>query len=97
MCNKLGIDYKDYDVCSECRCGGLTEIERGESEWVKVEMGSKITKATAPYYVELSNYYLKLAEFSADLLPEDDKENESRFKKDATERRKKKKIKKVNE
>ena len=75
----------------------MTEIERGESEWVKVEMGSKITKATAHYYVELSNYYFKLAEYFADSRPEEDKENESRFKKDAAERRKKKEIKKVKE
>ena len=73
----------------------MTEIERGESEWVKVEKGSKITKATDPYYVELSNYYFKLAEFSADPRPEDDKETESRFKKDAAERHEKEKNKKV--
>ena len=75
----------------------MTDIERGESECVKVDKGSKITKATVPYYVELSNYCFKLAEFSADPIPEDDKENESRFKKDAAERRKKEKIKKVKE
>ena len=51
----------------------MTEIERGESEWVKVEKGSKISKATAHYYVELSNYYFRLAEFSTDPRPEDDK------------------------
>ena len=92
MCNKLGIEYKEYDDCSKRRRGGLTEIEGGESEWVKVEKGSKITKATTPYYVELSNYYFKLAEFSADPRPEDDKENESIFKKDAAERCKIQKI-----
>ena len=75
----------------------MTEIERGENEWVKVEKGNKTTKTTAPYYVELSNYYFKLAEFSADPRPEDDKETESRFKKDAAERRKKKKTRKVKE
>ena len=48
----------------------MTEIERGESEWAKVEKGSKITKATAPYYVELSNSYFRLAEFSADPRPD---------------------------
>ena len=64
---------------------------------MKLEKGSKITKATAPYYVELSNYCFKLAEFSADPRPEDNKENESIFKKDAAERRKKKKIRKVKE
>ena len=51
----------------------MTEIERGENEWVKVEKGSKITKATAPYYAELSNYYFKLVEFSADPRPENNK------------------------
>ena len=70
----------------------MTEIERGESEWVKVKKGSKTTKATDPYYVELSNYYFKLVEFSADPRPEEYEENESIFKKDATERRKKIKL-----
>ena len=70
----------------------MIEIERGESKWVKVEKGSKITKTTASHYVELSNYYFKLAEFSANPRPEDDKENESRFKKDAAERCKIQKI-----
>ena len=45
----MGMDYKEYKDCSEWRRGGLTEIERGENEWVKVEKSSKITKATAPY------------------------------------------------
>ena len=63
--------------------GDLTEIERGGNKSLKVEKGSKITKATAPYYVELINFYFKLAEFSADLRPEDNKENEIRLKKDA--------------
>ena len=75
----------------------MPEIETGENEWVKVEMGSKITKATATYYIELSNYYFKLAEFSADLRPEDDEETEIGFKEDAAERREKKKIRKVKE
>ena len=47
--------------------------------------GSKTTKTIAPYYVELSNYYFNLAGLSADPRPEDDKQNESRFKKDAAE------------
>ena len=71
----------------------MTEIERGESEWVKVEKGSKITKSTAPYYVELSNYYFKLAEFSADPITGNDKQTERKFKKEAARRRKKNKIK----
>ena len=54
-------------------------------------------KATAPYYVEFSDYYFKLAELSADPIPEDNKENESRLKKDAAERREKMKIRKVKE
>ena len=70
----------------------MPEIERGESEWVKVEKGSKITKANAPYYVEFSNYYFKLVEFSADPRPEDDKENGIRFKKDAAELRETEKL-----
>ena len=73
----------------------MTEIERGESEWMKVEKGSKITKATAHYYVELSNFYFRLAELSADPRPEDNRQTKSKFKKESAQRRKKNKIKKV--
>ena len=51
----------------------MTEIEREEIEWVKVVKGSKITKATAHYYIELSNYYFSLAKFSTDPKIEDNK------------------------
>ena len=64
-----------------------------------VEKGSKITKATAPYYLELTNAYFSLAEFNADLSPEqtntNHEETEITFKKKAAERRKKRKNKKV--
>ena len=75
----------------------MTEIEKGGGEWVKLEKGSKITKATAHYYIELSNYYFSLAKFPAYPRPEDDKQTESRLKKEAARRRKKNKIKKLNE
>ena len=71
----------------------MTKIERRESELVKVEKGSKITKATAHYYVELSNYYFILAKLSADQRPEDDRQTKRKFKKEAARRRKKNKIK----
>ena len=75
----------------------MTDIDRGNSKWVKVEKGSKITKATAHYYIELSNYYFSLAEFSADPRPEDDQQTESKFKREAAQRRTKNKINKVKE
>ena len=36
---------------------------------MKVVKGSKITKKAAPYYVELSNAYANLEQFSDDLGP----------------------------
>ena len=75
----------------------MPEIERGNREWVKVEKGSKITKATAHYYIELSNYYFSLAKFSADPRPEEDRQTESKFKREAEQRRTKNTINKLKE
>ena len=67
---------------------------------MKVEKGSKITKTPTPYYIELTNAYFSLAEFSAGPSTEPTntnytKKKESNFKKKAAKRRKIKKINKV--
>ena len=49
--------------------GGLGEEASTKEGWVKVVKGSKITKETAPYYLELSNSYATLGKFSANPGP----------------------------
>ena len=44
-------------------------MDGNDGDWVKVIRGSKITKITKPYYVQLSNAYAKLEQFSADSDP----------------------------
>ena len=48
---------------------GSDEISDDGGQWVKVVKGSKLIKKTAPYYIELSNAYAHLEEFSADSDP----------------------------
>ena len=44
----------DVDSIAAVR-NSTTLIKGGEQGWVQVKKGSKITKKTDPYYVELSN------------------------------------------
>ena len=49
--------------------GELDKRESKKEGWVKVVRGSNITKKTAPYYLELSNFYATLGKFLADPGP----------------------------
>ena len=79
VCKKIGVAYKEHGECNEWRRGDLDEKHNRE-KWTRITRGNKITKTTSPYYVDLSNAYAKLAEFSAEPgpPPEDNKKTETK-------------------
>ena len=97
VCNKITVNLKDYDDCSEWRCGDCDKIERDKGTWVKVRKGTRLTNKYDPYYIELSNAYFLLAYFSDNpsqtYQPID---TDSRFKISTAKRRHENKNDKIN-
>jgi hypothetical protein len=49
----------------------MDKKEVGQQGWILVDKGSKLKRKPDQYYIELSNAYSSLAEFSADPSPDD--------------------------
>ena len=65
MCKKIGVNFKEYDDCSKCWCGDCDKTERDKRTWVNVRKGNRLINKYDPYFIELSNTYSLLADFSA--------------------------------
>ena len=97
VCNKITVNLKDYNDCSEWRCGDCDKIERDKGTWVKVRKGTRLTNKYDPYYIELSNAYYLLAELLANMRQSDQPPNtDSQLKTSAAMRHHKKKNNKIN-
>ena len=77
----MGVNFKEYKYCSKWRCGNCDKTERDKDTWLKVRKGTILTTKSNPYYIELSNAYSLLDEFSYNPSQADQTMNiESQFK-----------------
>ena len=77
--------------------GGLHKKKKDKGTWVKVRKGTRLTIKYNPYYIELSNTYYLLAEFSDDPSQADQRtDTYSQFRISAAMRRLENKNDKIN-
>ena len=60
-----------WDKFDHCQCGDWTEKEVERQGWILVDKGSKVNRKSDQFYLELSNAYSNLADFLANLSPDD--------------------------
>jgi hypothetical protein len=86
MAAKVGV--QKWNKFDHCRCGDQTKKEVERQGWILVDKGSKVKRKSDQFYLELSNAYSNLADFLADLSPDDKPTSmTSLFKLKATKRR----------